>query len=458
MNKWVLMAAIAFSTVGAAAAPSPEQDFVQEHSETVNRIIKAARADTLGFSRLEYMCDMFGPRLCGSEGLERALDWIYAEMKADKFDDVKSEPVMVPHWVRGEESLEMTYPRAARLNVLGLGGTIATPPEGITAQVLVVKDFDELRAAGDRARGKIVVYNEPFKSYGQAVQYRFGGAVEAAKAGAVASLARSVTPHSHETPHTGVMFYDDTVKKIPHASITGEAADLLTRMQARGVTPTLTLKLGAQTLPDAESRNVYCELRGRELPDEIIAGGGHTDSWDVGTGAHDDASGVLAVWDAVRLLKDLGIKPKRTIRAVGWVNEENGTRGGKDYADKHKNEKHVLLFEFDSGCFAPETIGFSGPEALTDYVKGFEPLLARIGDVKTSNHGGGVDIGPMVRQGNVPAMSLSPRDEGKYFWYHHSAADTPEKINPEDYRNCVAAIAVALYLYSEYPEEIKGNK
>jgi carboxypeptidase Q len=204
----------------------------------------------------------------------------------------------------------------------------------------------------------------------------------------------------------------------------------------------------AKFLPDTISYNVIAEIKGTEHPEDIIAFGGHSDSWDVGTGAQDDGGGIIAAWHALKIIKDLGIKPKKTLRFVAWVNEENGVRGGNAYADKHKNEKHSLVFEFDSGVFPTQTIGFSGPDSLLKIVKYFTPMLKNKGDVIVNNHGGGVDIGPMARLG-IPAMSLNTKDDGKYFWYHHSEADTPDKVMSKDLNNCAAAIAISVYLYSE---------
>jgi carboxypeptidase Q len=285
-----------------------------------------------------------------------------AEMKGDGLDGVRAEPVMVPHWVRGSESAELVLPYVRRLPMLGLGGSIATPPGGITADVLVVSSFDELKARAAEAKGKIVLFDVAFETYGQTVAYRTNGAVEAARAGAVASLIRSVTPYSLQTPHTGAMQYDSAVARIPHAAITVEDATLLHRLQLRGERVRVKLQMQASTQPDAPSRNVMAELRGRERPDEVVVLGGHSDSWDVGQGAMDDGGGVVAAWEAVRLLKVLGLQPRRTIRVVAWVNEENGLRGGRAYLEAHRSElaRHVAAIETDAGVFKPTGFGFGG--------------------------------------------------------------------------------------------------
>jgi carboxypeptidase Q len=245
--------------------------------------------------------------------------------------------------------------------------------------------------------------------------------------------------------------YPDTLPKIPHAAITAEDADMIQRMYNRGQNPLVKLYLEAQKLPDSPSFNVMGEVVGSDHPDDIIAIGGHSDSWDAGTGAHDDGGGCIATWQAVKLINDLGLKPKRTIRAVMWVNEENGNRGGIKYAEVHKNEKHSLVFEFDSGVFPPKGFGYTGPDSIFTYLKSFEPLLKMFGDIEIYKGGGGVDIGPMMRENKVNGMGMNTRDDGKYFWYHHSPSDTPDKVNPDDLNKCVAAIAAIIYVYSELP-------
>jgi len=412
--------------------------------------------DSSSWERLAYMCDTYGPRLSGSDNLELALKWIHEEMKRDGLANVKSEKVMVPKWVRGNEYCELVSPRHAKIQMLGLGGSVNTPMEGITAPVIVVKDFKELDARSSEVKGKIVVYNQEFINYGQAVEYRWAGASKAAKYGAVASLCKAVTPLHDRHPHTGSMGYEDSIPKIPHASISSEDALLLERMQKRGQNPVVKLYMESAFQPDVESANVMGELVGNELPDEIIAIGGHIDSWDVGTGAHDDGGGCVSTWNAVKLLKDLGLKPRRTIRAVMWVNEENGLRGGLAYKEAHKDEKHVLMFEFDSGTFPPSEIGYSGNDSLRKYIRWAEPLLNIIDSIKVTDHAWGVDVGPMVRLG-IPVMSLDTDDEGKYFWYHHSDKDTPDHVDPQDLNKCVAAIALAIYIYADLPVDLPSQ-
>jgi len=373
-------------------------------------------------------------------------------MEKDGLENVRGEPVLVPHWIRGEESLELVTPRRMSLPMLGLGGSVGTPPEGIRAEVLVVSSFDELALRGDQAKGKIVLLNAPFTSYGQTVTYRVVGAVAAARAGAVASLIRSVTPFSMRTPHTGQMRYDPSVPEIPHAAITVEDADMLKRMQERGERIEVTLKMGARRLPDVPSRNVVAEIVGWERPEQVVVLGGHIDSWDVGQGAMDDGGGSVAAWEVVRLMHALGLRPRRTVRVVLWANEENGLRGAYAYRDIHRAElaDHVLAIESDAGVFKPVGFGFTGSDEALRMIEEIGTLLDRIGAGTITRGGGGADIGPIMREG-VPGMGLSVDGE-KYFWYHHTDADTIDKLDPREMAECVAALAVMAYVAADMPE------
>lgn len=434
-----------------AAPLGAQQPVADRYRDAANRIIDAAMADTsVAWNRLAAFVDYSGPRLAGSANLERGIDWLLAEMKKDGLANVRGEPAMVPHWVRGRESVTMMLPREADVPMLGLGGSIGTPAKGITAEVLVVGSFEELTKRAADAKGKIVLFDVAFTDYGSTVRYRGAGAVAAARVGALASLIRAVGPYGMRTPHTGGMAYDSTVTRIPAAAIAMEDAMMMHRMQDRGHKVVVTLRMEAQTLPDSPSRNAMGELRGREKPLEIVAIGGHSDSWDVGTGAMDDAGGIVVAWEAVNLLKRLGLTPRRTIRVVGWVNEENGTRGGLAYRDAHQNEPHSLAIESDAGVFTPLGFGFSGSDSARVIIKQVGTLLERIGAGKIGAAGGGADIGPIVATG-VPSMSLDV-DGSKYFWYHHTPADTPDKLNPVDMQKCVAAFAVMAYIIADLPE------
>ncbi len=420
----------------------------------IQKLIEAATQSSQAFPRLAELCDSFGPRLGGSTNLEAAIDWALNRLKEDGFEKVRGEPVQVPHWVRGQESLEELGPLPQRLPLLGLGGTTNTPPGGIEAGILVVTNFTELEQRASEARGRIVVFHPPFTEYGDTVRYRGRGASAAAKVGAVASLIRSVTPFSLRTPHTGMMQYEPGVPRIPHAAITVEDAARFQRLQARGIEVRLRLQLGAQTLPDATSRNVVAEIRGRERPEEIILVGGHFDSWDVGQGALDDGGGCLAAWEALRLIRATGLPPRRTLRLVLWTNEENGLAGAKAYPVQHREElaRHVLAVESDWGIGPLKGFAFTGSERATALLKSLLPGLAPIGTAELKAGAGGSDLGPLLREG-VPVMDLWT-DRRDYFWFHHSAADTVDKVDPVELNRCVAALAVMLYGVAEMPETL----
>jgi carboxypeptidase Q len=430
-----------------APAQVASQDIANAYRDVANRLIDAATSNHDAYARLTELVDRFGNRVSGSVALEQALDWILDEMEADGLDNVTADPVMIPHWVRGNESLEMTLPRAQSLPMLGLGGSIATPPGGIRAEVLVVGSFDELEARADEAHGKIVLFDVPFTTYGETVVYRTQGAIAAGRVGAAASLIRSVTPYSQKTPHTGNSSYADDVPRIPHAAITVEDAELLHRMQDRGVRIELLLKMEAQMLPDAPSRNVMAEITGSEFPNEVVVLGGHTDSWDVGQGAMDDAGGVVAAWEAVRLMKELGLRPRRTIRVVGWTSEDNGVPGQPEYARMHAQEDHVLAMESDGGVFEPLGFGFTGSEEAFGMITEIGTLLDRIGSGEMVRGGGGADIGPLMATG-VPGMGLNV-DGTRYFWYHHTDSDTIDKLDPDEVALCVATMAVMAYVVAD---------
>ena len=440
-----------------AAAQSPAAR-VEPHRAAADRLIDAALADSAAYARLTELVDRFGHRFSGSESLERAIDWILDEMRADSLENVRGEPVMVPHWVRGHESAELIEPRPKPLPMLGLGGSIATPAAGITAEVLVVGSFDELRARAADARGKIVLFDVPFTTYGETVQYRTTGAIEAGRAGAVASLIRSVAPYSMKTPHTGGMRYEDGVPRIPHAAITLEDAAMLHRMQDRGERIVVRLAMEAETLPDSPSRNVVAEIVGRERPEEVVVLGGHIDSWDVGQGAMDDGGGCVAAWEAVRLMQALGLRPRRTVRVVLWTNEENGLAGGNAYRDAHRAEldRHALAIESDAGVFDPLGFGFTGSDAAYEIVSAIGAFLERIGADRIARGGGGADIGPIMELG-VPGAGLQV-DGTRYFWYHHSDADTIDKLDPREMAESVAALAVLAYVVAELPEPLPRER
>ena len=451
VRSWWPAIGVALSATSVAL---PAQNIADRYRQDANRISEAALKDSTAWNRLAEMTERFGNRLSGSPSLERAIDWMLETMRADGLQNVRGERVMVPVWVRGSESAELVSPRAQNLPMLGLGGSVATPPGGITADVLVVNSFSDLTAKAAQARGKIVLFDAPFTSYGETVQYRARGAIAAARAGAVAALVRSVTPYSMRTPHTGGMAYDSTVQRIPAAAITVEDAQMLHRMQDRGERIRVTLLMSARMLPDAPSRNVVAELVGSERPDEVVVFGGHIDSWDVGRGAMDDGGGVIVAWEAVRLLQRLGLKPRRTIRVVGWTNEENGGRGGQGYRDAHRSEldKHVLAIESDGGVFKPQGFGFTGSDAAFEIVKQIGTLLDPIQAGTINRGGGGADIAPIMALG-VPGMGLLVNGT-RYFWYHHTEADTIDKLDAREMALCVAAMAIMAFVAADMPDPL----
>jgi carboxypeptidase Q len=438
----------------ARPLPGPAAGIAGRYRHAADRLIDAALADDHAWQRTAYLADRFGPRFSGTESLERAIDWILDEMRRDGLENVRGQPVMVPVWVRGAESAEMVEPRTQPLFMLGLGGSVGTPPEGITAELLVVGSFRELEQRSHEARGRIVLFDVPFTTYGEAVRYRLDGAIAAARAGAVASLVRSVTPFSMQTPHTGAMRYAEGVPRIPHAALSLEDAAMLHRMARRGDRLVLRLRMEARTLPDALSRNVVAEIVGRELPDEIVVVGGHIDSWDVGQGAMDDAGGSIAAWEAVRLMHRLGLRPRRTVRVVLWTNEENGLRGAYAYRDsvRHEIDRHILAIESDAGVFRPHGFGFTGSDDAYAIVSEVGRLLERIDAGRITRPGGGADIGPIMQLG-VPGMGLDVEQE-RYFWYHHTHADTMDKLDPGEIARSVAALAVMAYVVADLAEAL----
>jgi carboxypeptidase Q len=451
-----MCAAVWCLTIGnpEALCAGSSTDWLDAYREPAARLIGEALSSRFAWERLAELGDTYGHRLSGSPNLEAAIRWAVDRMKKDGLENVRTEPVMVPVWVRGQESVAITVPSYQPLVMLGLGGSVGTPPGGIEAPIWVISSFEDLDATPERAKGKIVVYNVPFTNYGQTVQYRSTGASRAAKYGALAMLLRSVGPGGLRTPHTGALNYAPDQPAIPAAAITAEDADRLQRMQDRGTPTTVRLTMGAQTLPDVQSANVVGELVGREKPGEVVLLGGHFDSWDVGTGSTDDGGGCVVTWEAVRLMKKLGLRPRRTVRVVLFVNEENGGRGGRAYLDRYKDQlvNHVLMFESDGGVFGPTGFGFTGPEPARETVRQIVTLLKGLDADRLVPGGGGADIGPSVQAASIPAMS--PTVEGNYFLIHHTPADTVDKIDPMDMARNAAAIAVMAYVIADMPQRL----
>jgi carboxypeptidase Q len=440
------------ATSGTVAQPA---SWLDAYREVAHRLIGESMSTTFAWDRLALLGDTFGHRLSGSDALENAIAWAAAEMKKDGLENVRTEPVKVPHWVRGRESLEIVAPHRSSLAMLGLGNSVGTPSDGIEADVLVVRSFAELDASAAGVRGKIVLFNVPFTTYGETVAYRTAGPSRAAAHGAVAMLVRAVGPPGLRTPHTGVLTYTATDPKIPAASVATEDADRLQRMQDRGTRVRLRLKMEAKFLPDADSANVVAEIRGSERPDEVVVVGGHFDSWDVGTGSTDDGGGCIVTWDALRLMKKLNLRPRRTVRVVLFTNEENGLAGARAYLERYRGQlpNHVLMLESDSGVFRPTGFGFTGSVAARSTLQQIATLLRPIGADQIGPSGGGADIGPAVEAGDIPAMSLEVA--GNYFLIHHTEADTVDKIDPIDMAKAAAAIAIVAYVIADKPERLR---
>jgi len=430
-------------------------EWLAPYRDAAGRLLGEAVAGDAAWQRLAYLGDTYGNRISGSPNLEAAIKWAVEEMKRDGLENVHTEAVKVPHWVRGRESLEIVGPIPQPLVMLGLGNSVGTPPAGIEADLLVVHSFEELDAARDRVKGKIVLFNVPFTTYGDTVRFRAAGPSRAGGLGAVAVLVRSVGPAGLRTPHTGALSYAEGQPQIPAAAVATEDAARLERMFNRGTKVRLKLMMEAKFLPEADSANVVGEIRGRELPNEVVVIGGHFDSWDVGTGSTDDGGGCVATWEALRLMKKLNLRPRRTVRVVLWTNEENGGRGGQAYRDAHLEElpNHVMMLESDGGVFRPTGFGFSGSDAGRVKVRDIATLLGGIHADTIGGSGGGADIGPSVQQANIPAMSLEV--DGNYFLIHHTPADTIDKIDPLEIARSAGAIAVLTYVVAEMPDRLR---
>ena len=430
----------------------------EQYREAANKLIDAALVDQGGMEKLSYLCDRIGNRLSGSPSLDKAIAWAANQMKEDGLTNVVTAKVKVPHWVRGNESATITEPINRPLNMLGLGGSVGTPKKGITADVVAVSNFDELEKKGRAGiQGKIVLYNAVYQGYGRSVVYRHTGASRAAHLGAVGVLVRSITPTSLQSPHTGALEYTESDPKIPAAAVTIEDALLIQRLLDAGNTVSVHLDMEAHTLPDADSANVIGEIVGREKPEEIVVIGGHIDSWDVGAGAQDDGSGIITALEAVHIIHELGLKPRRTLRVVFWTNEENGGAGGNAYRDwvGEQVKNHVAAIEMDGGAEKPAGFGFTGrgdmPSSLSK-VRDIGKLLERIDASSVQPGGGGADIAPIMHEG-VPGLAV--RTSGAhYFDWHHSRADTADKVKLEDLRGNIAAMAVMAYVLADMPDTL----
>jgi len=446
--------ALALSLLAQSAGTITEQ-----YRESASKLIDASLADQGGMEKLAYLCDRIGNRLSGSPALDKAIVWAAAQMKADGLSNVVTPRVKVPHWVRGSESAALVEPVAHPLHMLGLGGSVATPKRGITAEVVPVSSFEELDRKGRAAiEGKMVLFNVPFEGYNRSVVYRTTGPSRAARLGAVAALVRSITPVSLQSPHTGALEYADGFPKIPAAAVSIEDALMIQRLADAGNPVTVHLEMEAHVLPEADSANVIGEIPGRERPDEVVVIGGHLDSWDVGAGAQDDGSGCITALEAAHIIHALGLKPRRTLRVVFWTNEENGGAGGEAYRAWAGNnvKNHVAAIEMDGGAEKPTGFGLSASgdlQSMLGRAREIGVLLDRIDAGSIQPGGSGADIGPIMVDG-VPGLAL--RTVGThYFDWHHSRADTVDKVKLEDLRANIAAMAVMAYALADMPVPLR---
>lgn len=459
--RYALSLVFAILTLGCATAPQPTPATqvgaglieLSTYQKSVARITQEMTSNQRAYAKMVELCDGIGHRLTGSKNLEKAVKWAVALMKKEGHENVGTEEVMVRRWVRGNESTTLLLPREVPLIMLGLGNSVGTPPEGIEADVVVVTDEEELKALGDTVKGKIVLFNNPMppwtqekgSHYGHTVRFRVHGPKMAADQGAVAVLVRSVTAHSLATPHTGTLYYGDAKNKIPGAALTAEDAEMLGRMQSQGERLRVRLKMEARFEGEVPSANVIAELRGREKPEEIVIISGHLDAWDVGQGAHDDASGVVMAMEGLNVLRKLGLRPRRTIRVVLWTNEENGMRGAKGYVKRHADnlKHHVAALEADSGGFAPDAFGISitdkaKEKVAADQMRAIMTMLAPVGNIRIKPGRSAADVGQLAKKG-VPGIGLYTYG-AKYFDYHHTHAGTVDKVAPSARSGSAAAL------------------
>ncbi len=435
----------------------------KDKSDFINDIYNEALSNGKSYEWLEYLSNDIGHRLSGSVNAERAVKWGKEELSPIS-DKVWLQPVMVPKWVRGAPEyahIESTPGKTIPVPILALGGSISTPSIGINANVVEVKSFEELDRIGEKKiKGKIVFYNRPmdptiintFQAYGQTVNQRTQGAKYAAQYGAVGVIVRSMTTASDDFPHTGSMYYDDLPlnKRIPAAAISTNGADLLSSMLSLNKEVKFYFRQNSKNFPDQLSHNVIAEVKGSKYPDQIIAVGGHLDSWDVGDGSHDDGAGIVQSMEVIRIFKSLGYKPNRTIRVVLFMNEENGLRGGNKYAEiaREKNENHFFALESDAGGFTPRGFSFDTSAEEFELIK---PWVKYFKDYALDNFflgGSGADIGPL-KDGRVILSGLRP-DPQRYFDYHHAPSDTFDKINRRELELGAAAMTALIYLIDNH--------
>ncbi|MBS1489168.1 MAG: M20/M25/M40 family metallo-hydrolase [Bacteroidetes bacterium] len=434
-----------------------------QDQQSIKEIFNEALKNGKAYPLLKDLCLNIGPRLSGSPGAAAAVEWSRHIMESNDFDSVWLQPVMVPHWVRGQKEIARVINSkkmgTMNLSVCALGNSVGTGPAGVSAPVVEVKSFEELKQLGAKAiQGKIVFFNRPmdptqintFAAYGGAVDQRGGGASEAAKLGAVAVIVRSMGINLEDYPHTGSMRYAENVPKIPAIAVSTKHAELLSKLVKEEKELQVYIETHCEMLDDAPSYNVVGQLNGSEYKEEIIVIGGHLDSWDLAQGAHDDGAGCVQAIEVLRLFKMLGIKPKRTLRAVMFMNEENGLRGGMKYAElaKVKKEKHIAAIESDEGGFTPRGFSMMATDAVKNKIKSWKPLFEAYGLTDFNHPGGGADISPLAPSGTA-LIDFSP-DTQRYFDYHHTPEDTIDKVSPRELEMGAAAMAALVFLIDKY--------
>lgn len=437
-------------------------------SVAVSKIFSEVLKNGKAYTDLEGLCSYAPKRLSGSTGAQRAVDFTYKLMKemglkdnSMKLDSVWLQECMVPHWERGTPEVGEMINKGVRThaNICALGGSVATPADGVTAEVIEVNDFEELQKLGrKKIEGKIVFFNHPFDetkvstfhAYGEAVGYRWAGPHLAETYGAVAVLVRSMTNSIDTFPHTGVMRMDSLKANIPSAAISTADAEAMSSLLSAGNKIEFYMLMNCQWFPDVKSYNVIGEIRGSEHPEEVIVFGGHLDAWDLGDGAHDDGAGCMQAIEILRAFKALKIKPKHTIRAVMWMNEENGGRGGDTYAAyaKEKNVKHIAAIESDAGGFSPRGFGLDMMPDQKIKVQSWQPLFYPYGVYDFTQGGGGADIEGLKETG-TPLFGLHP-DSQRYFDYHHTEIDKFEAVNKRELHLGAGAMAALVYMIDKY--------
>lgn len=436
----------------------------QTDEEVIKNLYKTSLTNGNSYQWLDHLSNQIGGRLSGSLNAEKAVEYTKEELEKLGLDKVWLQPVMVPKWVRGAPEfafIESAFGATTNVNICALGGSIATPFGGIKAHVVEVKSMDELEALGkENIEGKIVFFNKPmqadliqtFEAYGGCVNQRYSGAMEAAKYGAVGVLVRSLSLRQDNFPHTGSMTYGNLPlsKRIPSAAISTNDANTLSSMLALNKDIKFYFSQTCKQLNDVQSYNVIGEIKGSQFPNEYIVVGGHLDSWDLGDGAHDDGAGVVQSMEVLRLFKETGIKPKRSIRVVLFMNEENGLRGATKYAEvaKQKGETHIFSLESDAGGFTPRGFSFDCNDANFNQVLGWKELFKPYLIHYFEKGGSGADVGPLKTDTNVLA-GLRP-DSQRYFDYHHAANDTFDAVNKRELELGAATMASLVYLFDTY--------